>query len=79
MEAPWFQAKAHFFKPSDFERSEEGVLDGVRLATTRLTVNRPGIHTLRIYGLDPGVVLDKLVIDLGGLTPSYLGPPSAKP
>jgi hypothetical protein len=57
----------------------QGVLDGIRLATTQLTVNSPGTRTLRIYGLDPGVVLDKLVIDLGGLTPSYLGPPSAKP
>ena len=53
--------------------------DGVRLATTQLTVNRPGTRTLRICGLDPGVVLDKLAIDLGGLTPGYLGPPSAKP
>ena len=52
-----------------------GVLDGVRIATTRLTVDRPGAHTLHVAGIDPGVVLDRFVIDLGGLTPTYLGPP----
>jgi len=53
----------------------QGVLDNTRIATTRLKVPTPGAHTLRVYGLEPGVVLDKLVIDCGGLKPSYLGPP----
>jgi Glycosyl hydrolase family 115/Gylcosyl hydrolase family 115 C-terminal domain len=53
----------------------QGVLDNTRIATTRLKVPTPGAHTLRVYGLEPGVVLDKLVIDCGGLQPSYLGPP----
>jgi hypothetical protein len=34
----------------------------------------PGKHTLRIFMVDPGVVLDHLTIDLGGLKPSYLPP-----
>jgi hypothetical protein len=34
-----------------------------------------GPHTLKIYGVDPGVVLEKIVIDTGGLRPSYLGSP----
>jgi hypothetical protein len=25
--------------------------------------------------MDPGVVLDKIVLDFGGMKPSYLGPP----
>jgi hypothetical protein len=25
--------------------------------------------------MDPGVVLDKIVLDFGGLQPSYIGPP----
>ncbi len=51
-----------------------GVLDATRLATAPLSVSTSGPHVLRIFALDPGVVLDRLVIDLGGLTPSYLGP-----
>ena len=56
----------------------QGVLDAARLAKTALKVETPGAHTLRIYGIDPGVMLDKFVIDLGGLTPTYLGPASLR-
>lgn len=52
----------------------QGVLDAVRIAPAPLTVSRAGAHTLHVYALDAGVVLDQLVIDLGGLTPTYLGP-----
>lgn len=34
----------------------------------------PGEHTLHLVAVDTGVVIDKFVIDLGGLTPSYDGP-----
>ena len=34
----------------------------------------PGDHTLKIRFLDQGIVLQRLLIDLGGLKPSYLGP-----
>ncbi|WHU03185.1 glycosyl hydrolase 115 family protein [Sphingomonas sp. NIBR02145] len=34
-----------------------------------------GEHRLRIYALDPGVVLDSLILDLGGLATAYLAPP----
>lgn len=34
----------------------------------------PGWHTLRLVAVDAGVVVDKIVIDLGGLHPSYEGP-----
>jgi glycosyl hydrolase family 115 (putative glucuronidase)/glycosyl hydrolase family 115 len=52
-----------------------GVVDATRLASTHLTVPTAGRHTLRLYGVEAGVLLDKIVIDCGGLTPSYLGPP----
>lgn len=34
----------------------------------------PGWHTLHLVAVDTGVVVDKIVLDLGGLRPSYDGP-----
>ncbi|MCD8174118.1 MAG: glycosyl hydrolase 115 family protein [Alistipes sp.] len=38
-----------------------------------------GRHTLRFRPLDAGIVLQKIIVDLGGLRPSYLGPPETPP
>jgi hypothetical protein len=51
--------------------------DNIRIDTSRHTIGRPGIHTLKVYFADPGPVLQKLVIDAGGAKPSYLGPPES--
>ncbi len=52
----------------------QGVLNAAVTATARINVSAPGTHTLRLYGVDAGVVLDKIVVDCGGLKPGYLGP-----
>ena len=37
----------------------------------------PGHYTVRFRALNVGVVLQKLIIDMGGLKPSFLGPPES--
>ena len=53
----------------------QSVLNEVVSASVRLRVPTAGAHVLRVFMVDAGVVLDKIVIDCGGLKPSYLGPP----
>jgi hypothetical protein len=50
-------------------------LDNTTSTTTQHNIAAAGAHTLKIYMVDPGVLLEKIVIDNGGLRPSYLGPP----
>lgn len=51
------------------------VKDSVRKAHSRHTISNPGYHTLKIWMVDPGVVVQRIVVDLGGVKSSYLGPP----
>ena len=51
------------------------VADGVTVATSKHTV-KPGAHVLKLWALEPGLV-QKIVIDAGGVKPSYLGPPES--
>jgi hypothetical protein len=53
------------------------VKDSVRIGKSTHTIANPGYHTLKIWMVDPAVVLQKLVVDLGGVKPSYLGPPES--
>ena len=56
---------------------EESVKDSVRISKSTHTLDKPGYHTLKFCMVDPGVVLQKLVVNLGGEKPSYLGPPES--
>ncbi len=53
------------------------VKDSVRKVTSEHRVAGTGYHTLKFCMVDPGIVLEKLVVDLGGVKPSYLGPPES--
>lgn len=55
-------------------RSEEwkqNVLRNSAIKTIHIERLNPGKHTLRIYMIDPGVMLDRMLIDLGGLKSGY--------
>jgi hypothetical protein len=53
------------------------VKDNCRVLKSSHQLAEAGYHTLKIWMVDPGVVLQKLVVDTGGLKPSYLGPPES--
>jgi hypothetical protein len=56
---------------------EKSVADGVSVFRTKHVITAPGVHVLKYWAIDPGLVLQKLVVDTGGLRPSYLGPPES--
>jgi hypothetical protein len=53
---------------------EKSVGNNAHHAVSQHGAIAPGYHTLKIWGIDSAVVLQKIVIDLGGVKPSYLGP-----
>lgn len=56
---------------------EESVRNSARTIRSDHELQTSGYHTLRIWMVDPAVVLEKIVVDLGGVKPSYLGPPES--
>ncbi len=66
------------YKAQNGNRDWEKVVgDNARYARTTHTLVQPGYHTLKYWMVDPGVVLQKIIVDLGGVKPSYLGPPES--
>lgn len=53
---------------------QQSVLDNIRILRMPLQVKTAGLHQLRVYLVDPAVVLQKITIDTGALQPGYLGP-----
>jgi hypothetical protein len=56
---------------------EKTVMDNARFSTTTHTIKEPGYHTLKIWMIDPGPALQKIVINTGGVKSSYLRPPES--
>lgn len=54
------------------------VAENIIIKTTSHSISQPGKHILKYWMVNPGVVLQKLVVDLGGVKSSYLGPPETK-
>ena len=52
-------------------------LSNLRRLTTPVKIAAPGQHTLKVWMVDPGIVMDKLVLSFAPLKDSYLGPPES--
>jgi hypothetical protein len=55
----------------------QAVTENIKITTSKHTINKPGEHVLKFWMVDPGIVLQKIVVNAGGVKPSYLGPPES--
>jgi hypothetical protein len=55
----------------------QAVKDNILILPTAFNSLKPGKHTIKVFRIDGNVVLERLVLDTGGLKPSYLGPPES--
>jgi hypothetical protein len=58
---------------------EQSVRDNARYITSKLQIAAPGYHTFKVWMVDPGVVLERILIDTPASAKaiSYLGPPES--
>jgi len=55
----------------------EAVGNSIKVLSSTHRIEKPGPHVLKYWMADPGIVLQKIVVNAGGLKPSYLGPPES--
>ncbi len=52
--------------------------DNVNVTTTTHEIGTAGTHTISFRALDSAVILQRLIVDTGGVRYSYLGPPTSR-
>ena len=50
-----------------FRTGDRSVMENLMTLQTELNIEKAGEHTLKIWMVDPGVVIDKLIINTGGV------------
>ncbi len=63
------------YNPWDMDRWQA---NRINITKSKLLIDTIGLHKLRIRVLEPGIVLQKIMIDTGGIKPSFLGAPQSK-
>jgi hypothetical protein len=54
------------------------VVYNARIVVSKHNIEKEGNHTLKVWMINPGVVIEKIVVDTGGVKESYLGPPESR-
>ncbi len=60
-----------------FQDWEESVRNNITVTLSRHRIDKPGLHVLKFWGVDTGVVLQKIVVETAAVPYSYLGPPES--
>jgi endo-1,4-beta-D-glucanase Y len=55
----------------------QAVSDNIVITQSTHFIGTPGKHVVKFWMVDPGVVLQRIVIGTGEIKPSYLGPPES--
>ncbi len=56
---------------------QNSVSDNIRRCQSNHPFLSPGYHTIHLFMIDPALIIQRLVINLGDELPSYLGPPES--
>jgi hypothetical protein len=56
---------------------EQWVGNNINITVSKHRLSKPGEHVLKFWMVDPGIVLQKLVVERGKSKPSYLGQPES--
>jgi beta-xylosidase len=56
---------------------EQGVASAIKVLTSEHTIATQGEHIVKFWRVDPGIVLQKLVVSFGDVPESWLGPPES--
>lgn len=56
---------------------QNNVRTNINKSSSKHKISEPGKHVLKLWMVDPGVVVQELVMETGEVRPSYLGPPES--